>query len=679
MNPKPLFLSLVLAGGLVGMLALVLLWAGAIPSAALNPTATVRYVAPDGNCGGASPCYDNVQAAVDAAAVGDEIRVATGTYSGVNSRPDVTGTGDVTQTLYINKTVIIRGGYTTADWLTSNPAANPTTLDAQGEGRVLYAGGEISPTIEGLRLTGGNATLLEGGGGAAYVISATVTMSDNQAFGNTAADGGGFYFDFSNATLLSNQVYSNTSENDGGGICLFGGENITLAGNRIHDNTAANDGGGACLVAIIDATLTGNQIYNNKTGNNGGGFSFSAIFFSLALADNKVYGNAAANDGGGIYLGGIDTATLAGNQVYSNTCENDGGGVNLSGVYWITLASNLVYGNTSSNDGGGVYLGGAENATFTDNQVSDNTAANTGGGLFLASQKNDLTGNRIHNNEAGSDGGGLYIVGSDGDTLTTNRIYNNTTTGNGGGGYLQFTANALLTDNLIYGNAADADGGGIGLAVSENATFVNNAVLDNRITGSDGLGAGMYVASSPDLHLLHTTLARNGGSSAISLINYGSDQVTTTLTNTLLASHSVGISVTGASLVKVNGVLWYDMPDTVVSGPAATVTVQNQYQGDPAFAADGYHLTAGSAAIDKGVAAGVTSDIDGEARPFGAGYDLGADEYTDQGGPTPTPTTTATPTRTPTATVTLAPTSTPTPTATTTGEGKRTYLPLVLR
>jgi hypothetical protein len=29
------------------------------------------YVAPGGDCGGASPCYDNVQAAVDAAAEGD--------------------------------------------------------------------------------------------------------------------------------------------------------------------------------------------------------------------------------------------------------------------------------------------------------------------------------------------------------------------------------------------------------------------------------------------------------------------------------------------------------------------------------------------------------------------------------------------------------------------------------
>ncbi len=55
--------------------------------------------------------------------------------------------------------------------------------------------------------------------------------------------------------------------------------------------------------------------------------------------------------------------------------------------------------------------------------------------------------------------------------------------------------------------------------------------------------------------------------------------------------------------------------------------------GDPLFAGDGYHLGAGSAALDAGVDVGVTTDIDGEARPQGGSVpDMGADESGLSGG-----------------------------------------------
>ena len=100
---------------------------------------------------------------------------------------------------------------------------------------------------------------------------------------------------------------------------------------------------------------------------------------------------------------------------------------------------------------------------------------------------------------------------------------------------------------------------------------------------------------------------------------------TVTLTNTILVSHTVGITVTDGNTVTLDGVLWYS--NTTDYGGEGTITVSQSYTGNPAFAADGYHLTFFSEAIDKGVDAGVTTDIDGLQRPRGFAPDLGADEF----------------------------------------------------
>jgi hypothetical protein len=76
--------------------------------------------------------------------------------------------------------------------------------------------------------------------------------------------------------------------------------------------------------------------------------------------------------------------------------------------------------------------------------------------------------------------------------------------------------------------------------------------------------------------------------------------------------------------VTVNGILWFDTPLTVSASPTASLSIANEVTGDPLFAPDGYHLLPGSAAFERGVAAGVPLDIDGEPRsPL---PDLGADE-----------------------------------------------------
>ena len=174
MKSKKQYLSMgfSLGLGLLMTLSLLMLIGGSQVALSQSESIIIR-VAPSGSdtpdCGSqVAPCQ-TIQYAVDLALEGDEIRVATGNYTGVYSRPVPEGypfppaSGNILQTVYISKTVTIRGGYTTTFNDPPDPQANPTTLDAQGAGRAMVIAGAISPTVEGLRLTGGNSDGLGGG------------------------------------------------------------------------------------------------------------------------------------------------------------------------------------------------------------------------------------------------------------------------------------------------------------------------------------------------------------------------------------------------------------------------------------------------------------------------------------------------------------------------------------
>jgi hypothetical protein len=285
--------------------------------------------------------YADIQTAVDTAADGDVIKVAAGTYTGVSSR------AGSTQTVYISKTVTICGGYTTTNGFAEppDPVANPTKLDAHGQGRVLYITGPstgsaqaITPTIEGLHITGGDATGAGGSvadfGGGVCVISATLTISNSKVSNNVARHGGGLYLGRSEVTLADNAVVSNTGSWVGGGFYVWDSE-VTIEGNTILSNTAETMGGGMLLWSS-DATIAANVIAHNR--------AFAGISYS--------------SGGGGVYLEDGCAATLVNNIIAENEVDVQGSGVYVDGSVAHMLHNTIVH-NTARNvtgEGTGVYV-----------------------------------------------------------------------------------------------------------------------------------------------------------------------------------------------------------------------------------------------------------------------------------------------------------------------------------
>lgn len=512
-----------------------------------------------------------VRDAVAAAVPGDTVKVA-GTCAGVAASAVVTVSNELT----------LRGGYTESNWLLSDPVANPTVLDAQSAGRVvLVTAGGVA--LDGLTITNGAApTSVEEHGGGVHVSAGAV-------------------FTFVNGSVISNTAPGFISS--GGGIAVLSGM-IVVSNTLFEGNLATSVGqGGALYVAGSGTSVVLNTRFENNRAQQGAAISMQSSS-DLSIIGSVIAKNVASSIAGGVFA--AQRFLITDTQFISNTATFGGGGAYVVGDVTLNRARferNVV---TGSGNGGGLTIqnGSADIRT----SVFVTNSATNGGAIFVASagaQTSHISGTLFRANHTSNEGGAIFTIAS---SLTAT---------------FAITSSPIISNHAVNGGGAIYFGNGsIGLV--DNSVFARNTAADGP--ADIGLGGSNVPATVAARH--NTFVAAVAGSGIAVEVGHDVDNESGSFVNSIFDGYATALTFgTRVATMTVDGVLWSNV---LTPTGFVTITVNNAHTGSAAFvdrAADDYHVSITSDALERGVNAGVASDIDGEARPFGAAPDLGFDEF----------------------------------------------------
>jgi len=265
--------------------------------------------------------YSSIQAAINAAANGDEIVVAQGTYL---------------EAINFNGKAIR---------LYSSGGPDVTTIDGSGKGYhvVQCVSGEGSGTIlEGFTITGGNAngTSPDDSGGGMYCYSSSPTVTNCTFTGNTAdVSGGGMHsWNWSQPTVTDCTFSGNSASYQGGGLAIRWYSAATISGCTFSGNAVTGgqfcNGGGLSVSFDLGTTVT-NCTFTSNSASYGGGAMYNGNHIRVygndpsapaTMVTNCTFiGNSAPNIGGAMY--NMQSGPEITNCTFTNNTTWSGGAI----------------------------------------------------------------------------------------------------------------------------------------------------------------------------------------------------------------------------------------------------------------------------------------------------------------------------------------------------------------
>ena len=527
--------------------------------------------------------------------------------------------------------------------LPQSACRNLDTGDQTSFGYVRHSNFRCKPSrIDGIAVTGGDA------GGGIYVNGWAhgLEISNNRVYGNAGAYNGG---------VRVGVPYLETEALPGRGR---GGKIVGLGydvGVKIHHNNISKNG-------TVEAPA--------GLGGAGGGISICAGTDAYSIDHNYVCGNFTSSDGGGIgHLGFSQDGVIANNQILFNqsfqqTGATHGGGIVLEGeppvagnvtlgTGNVTIDSNVIRGNfAESGQGGGIRLAQVNGAdvvgpatqwhyiAITNNMIDNNVAGWAGGGVSMFDALNTaIINNTIASNDSVGTAGNLLVANGGHGVPKAAGIVSEPTSAALLGRFTtpankQKYANSIptLTNDIIYRNRSffyATDSKGNGQVCIGNSSPSGCATLPPQSVTGECVGAPMYW----DLGLIGDggpgTTAFNGATKASILTTSGQDPGLVGLyCNGARSMPEIGPvenppgsnNITALNFIAASAA---DEANNYVSFRFGPLYIENPMSKG---IVGNYHIGAG-AALDKGISANAPNhDIDGDNRPLGKGFDIGADE-----------------------------------------------------